>query len=208
MNFWPCGKLIVLAGVTVASLSISALERVDAAVPGVRHILKGSLSFDTGGVPGNSLRKSTKDLPARKGAAADIQIDVRISDHAPNADFYGVVKTKFSNVREGQPAAEQTIWEAAKCHYDRGLPKISVLAIHGEITDGDTSTRVMALPRHIGKLMPDDEIVVSRQVPFGLNRDGAELLMRAATKASGLMVMLRLVTKHCDILGTSSPRSP
>jgi hypothetical protein len=197
-------RAALLAAVAIASLSLSTPNSVHAAISGVRHILMGSLSFGMDGPPASALRQSASGAREREGATADIQTadiqtDVRISDHALGVDFYGVITTRFSDVRRGQQTAEQTIWEATKCHFDRGLPKVSVLGFRGAITHGDTSTRVTAIPRRIGKLVPDDEILTTRRVPAGLNRDGAELLIQAVTKTSELALSLRLVVKYCDL---------
>ncbi|AMN43766.1 hypothetical protein RHPLAN_53500 [Rhodoplanes sp. Z2-YC6860] len=190
-------RATLIVAVSLALVALWTPGRVHAAASGVRHILMGSLSF--GGPPASAPRQSASGAREREGATADIQTDVRISDHAPGVDFYGVITTRFSDVRWGQQTAEQTIWEATKCHFDRGLPKVSVLGFRGDITHGDTSTRVMATPRQIGKLVPDDEILTTRRVPAGLNRDGAELLIQAVTKTSELALSLRLVVKYCDL---------
>ena len=189
-------RATLIVAVSLALLALWTPNSVHAAVSGVRHILMGSLSF--GGPSANAPRPSS-GVREREGATADIQTDVRISDHAPGVDFYGVITTRFSDVRWGQQTAEQTIWEATKCHFDRGLPKVSVLGFRGDISHGDTRTSVTAIPRRIGKLVPDDEILTTRRVPAGLNRDGAELLIQAVTKTSELTLSLRLVLKYCDL---------
>ena len=177
-----------------------AREPVDLSAPGVKHALKGAIFFDVSGLDSGVVRKSESTrVQSDDGAIASVQADIRISSHAPNADFYGVVTPKFSDVGKGQRGEEQIIWESAKCHHDRGLPKITVMAIYGQIADGDARVTVSAIPRRIGKLIPDDEILTTRKQPLIRLHDRAELSMQASTTMSRLVLTLQLVSQRCSI---------
>ena len=155
----------------------------------VRHVLKASLRFEA-----NSPFAKAKDgqLQAR------LRVSVRISDHAPDADFFGVVAVDFTEADLLQPMPEKTIWQAGNCHLDRGWPKITVTGIEGTVSDGQAKTSIAAIPRHIGKLMPADEIVVAKRLPRANGIfDGLEI--RAETKATRLVLDLQLTAVRCKL---------
>jgi len=128
----------------------------------------------------------------------NLRISVRISDHAPDSDFFGIVTADFMSSDMRAPEIEKTIWQAGKCHRERGWPKITVTGIEGTVSDGQARTSIAAIPRHIGKLMPADEIVVTKRLPRANgNFDGFEI--RAETKATRLMLDLRLTAVGCKL---------
>ena len=98
-----------------------------------------------------------------------------------------------------QPAPEKTIWQAGKCHRNRGWPKVTVIGIEGEMFDGQMNAKVAAVPRHIGKLMPADEIIVAKRSPSTSGSLINEWAIRAQTKASRVIFDLRLTALRCDL---------
>ena len=66
------------------------------------------------------------------------------------------------------------------------------------MSDGQAKTSIAAIPRHIGKLIPADEIVVTKRLPRANgNFDGLEI--RAETKATRLVLDLRLTAVRCKL---------
>jgi hypothetical protein len=133
------------------------------------------------------------------GGKAKLRASIRISDHSPEADFFGVVVVDFSEQDLSSSAAPRVIWQALKCHRDRGLPKVAVTKIEGELAIDNTSQAVLALPRQIGKLTPPDEIIVSNRalVPFG--NSAQEWTIQGTTRQSRLLFRLRLKASQCAL---------
>lgn len=161
---------------------------------GVRHELRASVSAesrapDTGGHDGDE--------------KADLTISVRIIDIAPDSRFVSVVSTSFSALgrRESgrESGTERIVWADSKCHVDRGLPKITLLAVEGTRGEGQAVVPISATPRHIGQFIPADEIIVQKQMPDqafnGLS--GARLAMVALTQSSRLRIALSLNVQSC-----------
>jgi hypothetical protein len=157
---------------------------------GVRHALMAAIEAD-------------RDAVAAQGNAeasnGSIDILVRILNYAPDYRYFGVVDGKFSRFdpREGAPA--QQIWADQRCHQYRGLPKIWVLAINGRIIRGNTAFDVAARPRHIGELVPQDEIVVKRDPNVELDDPNQSLVTLATTTATRLRVALTLKSVKCRL---------
>jgi hypothetical protein len=164
-----------------------------ARMPLVRHTLKAALGF----------APDTPDDRRHDGDGPVLTLKVRISDHAPDSDFFGVIQTQFKGAAFG--AAPKAIWADNGCHHDRGLPKITVIGISGKIparkTDAQGPIDVSAVPRHIGKLVPEDEIVVQRIVPEAGQNLGSSgspgLSLEAQTKMSRLKADLQLIVTRC-----------
>ena len=106
-----------------------------------------------------------------------------------------MVVADFTNADLLPSAPEKTIWQAGKCHRDRGWPKVTVVGIEGAVSEGDARIQISAVPRHIGKLIPGDEIVVTKPLPRNLPN---EWTLRAQTKVSRLVLDLRLTAVRCD----------
>lgn len=170
-------------------------DKLSEALAGVRHVLRASLSAAE-----NAPYANAKDgkLPA------DLRANVRISDHSPDADFFGGVVAHFGEVTigegtTGEPGAEKIIWQASKCHRERGLPKVSVTGIEGIVGDGDNKVQVAAVARHIGKLMPADEIIITKPLARSFSNLLTELAFRAETKVTRLVLDLRLTAIRCGL---------
>jgi len=172
-----------LSGPTNAQDNRTAMSR------GVMHVLKASLALAD---------KSPLLTEPTSKPEMDLRISVRISDHAPGSDFFGIVTVDFTGSDLTPPGIQKTVWQAGKCHQDRGWPKVTVIGIEGTVSDGAAKTSIAAIPRHIGKLIPADEIVVTKQLPRANgNFDGFEI--RAETKATRLMLDLRLRAVGCKL---------
>jgi hypothetical protein len=161
---------------------------------GSRHRVEASMMLDSSApaVKGN-----------REHPQADLKMRVRISDHAIDSDFYGVVTLDHVSSGSEQHGAVRTIWHDAVCHRDRGLPKVSIVDITGTITGMDMKSEVAAIPRRIGKHIPEDEIV-AQPIPAsfqGAKTEGDEsgIFVRAHTKRSGIRVILNVVATRCAL---------
>jgi hypothetical protein len=128
--------------------------------------------------------------------AADVTISVRIVDYAPDSRFFSTISARFLDT----DPPDRVIWADEKCHIDRGLPKIWLLAADGTIGRGASVSRVSARPRTIGQHLPADEIILQkqnvRQSTSGLMR---ALSMMAVTTGSGLQIKLTLMTQGCAL---------
>ncbi len=131
---------------------------------------------------------------------ATIDIKIRVLSYASDYRFYGVVDSKFSDFDPDSGAAAQEIWAEQKCHQDRGLPKIWVLAINGKITRGEKAFDIAARPRQVGVSVPEDEIVTQRdRNVVGLTDPNQNLVTVAKTTESLLSVKLNLKSAKCRL---------
>ena len=121
--------------------------------PGVRFVASLSVppSNDDGAVTGY----------------ADLQVDLTISAHAGEVDFYGPVPVALGSFSARDGATERTIWSETGCHRDRGLPKVSFRRITGAARVGERMVPIDAVPREIGLRLPADELVVEQSLLAG-----------------------------------------
>lgn len=162
--------------------------------PGVKHRLEVSLSLD---------REAPAIKENRASPRADLKMRIRISDHAIDSDYFGVVTYDFSSADPASAVTVKTIWEDPACHIDRGLPKISIVDIQGSLAGVDKKFDVAALPRRVGKHIPDDEIVGQRLQQSALRSRGPDeqlgISLRAQTKRSGIHANLDLIATRCAL---------
>jgi hypothetical protein len=150
----------------------AALGAGDAAAEetGVRHELTASVAA---GSPASGA-----------GEPAGVTVTVRIVDIAPDSRFAALVSTDFA------APGPRVIWADAKCHRDRGWPRVWLLAVDGPA--------ISARPRHIGQRIPDDEIIVQKQLD-GPGEPVTTLAMAARTTRSRLGVRLTLTLRPCRL---------
>jgi hypothetical protein len=159
---------------------------------GIRHAIIASIEAD------QDAASAKGDVEAR---SATVDILVRVLNYASDYRFYGVVDGKFAGFDPGQGAAAREIWADQKCHENRGFPRIWVLAINGRITQGATSIDIAARPRHVGELVPNDEIVIQKDRKMEFVDPNQNLVTLARTTASRLSVELTLRSTKCRING-------
>jgi hypothetical protein len=162
--------------------------------PGVKHRLEVSMSVDREA----PALKENRDRPR-----ADVKLRVRISDHAIDSDYFGMVTFDFASADPANDIRVKTIWEDPGCHIDRGLPKISIVDIQGSLAGADKKFVVAAVPRHVGKHIPDDEII-ARPVPQSSQRprkpdEQQGISLRARTQRSGIQASLDLIATRCAL---------
>jgi len=130
---------------------------------------------------------------------ATLRASIQISDHSPEADYFGVVVVDFSHTDIAQPVSPKMIWQARRCHRDRGLPKVTVTKIEGEIGGEGAAAKVFAVPRKIGKLVPGDEIVATNRSLTPFSNSVHEWTIRGTTRESRLVFDLRLKAIRCSV---------
>lgn len=143
----------------------------------------------------------TKQYDAAK---ASLTAKVRISAHATESQFFGVVVLNAADfsVEDGSP--EQVIWRDARCHQRRGLPKETVTGIDGVIITKESKISIHALLRRLGLRLPLDEITQGTRLPRGINKDGALISYRSESKLSHLFVDVKIYAFDCDLADKSS----
>ena len=81
--------------------------------------------------------KAGPDSPYGKrdnnGSRASLDVKLRISAHATESNYFGVVSETFSNFRPNEGSEEKLFWQDGRCHQRRGLPKTTVTSIDGSI---------------------------------------------------------------------------
>lgn len=168
----------------------AASAQVDpAVVGGIRHEVMAQVTAES--------RAATAG--AREGQVpSNIRISVKIVEFTPDTRFYSVVTADFGDVLEAHDGAGRPIWADTTCHRDRGLPKVSLLSVEGTIEGGLDGVRVSATPRRIGQRIPNDEIIVQKQV-HDEGASSSDLDMVALTKASRLRIRLSLISRKCNL---------
>jgi hypothetical protein len=157
---------------------------------GVRHAIIAAVEAD------QDAAAAKQDVEARN---ATVDILVRVLDYALDYRFYGVVDGKFSDFDPGSGAKAQEIWADRKCHQYRGLPRIWVLAINGRIPRGETVFDIAARPRHVGELVPKDEVVTQKDRNVELDDPNQSVVTLARTTESRLSVKLTLTSTKCRL---------
>jgi hypothetical protein len=157
---------------------------------GVRHSVFAAVELDRNA----DFVKGDADKPI-----ATMHVAVRILDYASDSRFYGVVNGDFSEFDPIQGVSSREIWADRKCHQNRGFPKIWIVALNGWISQGTTRIDIAARPRHIGQLLPSDEIVLRKVVTMGVGDSAPHLDMRVTTKRSPLSVVLTVKSTVCRL---------
>lgn len=181
------GAGVILCAIVATDLSfgLEALSTSRAAnLPGVRHQIIAWV-------------QAARDSPYANATAptASLRLRVQVSDHAPDFSFYGVIAAELTEFAPSAGSAEKIIWENARCHRERGYPKLSLIGVEGEIATAGGATLIAAYPRQRGLRMPKDEITVQKDI--AAERPPVILAIRAETKTSKLRVNLRLLRFWC-----------
>jgi hypothetical protein len=100
----------------------------------------------------------------------------------------------------GKPLVQQTkLWEEDVCHQRRGLPKVTATQLGGHFADGEGRIEISALNRHIGLLVPPDELTPGIKLDPGSDSLGAFYAFRAQTRNSRLNVDLKIYSIDCPL---------
>jgi hypothetical protein len=157
---------------------------------GIRHAIVAAVGTDHDAASAEGDGEAT---------TASVDVVVRIFDYASDYRFYGVVDGKFSGFDLTKGAAAQEIWADRKCHENRGYPRIWVLSINGRVARGGKFFDIAARPRHIGELVPRDEIVMQKDREMEFSNPNQSLVTFARTTESRLSVKLTLNATKCRL---------
>jgi hypothetical protein len=157
---------------------------------GVRHALIAAIEAD-------KHPAISKEDPETSTATVDVLL--RILNYATDYRFVGVVDGKFPSFDPAKGAEAQEVWIDERCHQYRGLPRIWVLGINGRITRNETVFDVVARPRHVGELVPKDEIIMHKDRNTELDDPNQSLVTVATTTASRLNVRLTVKSTRCRL---------
>jgi hypothetical protein len=187
---------VVLTGaLIVAGLNCAAAQetsgRPHASTRGIRHILYLTIKSD----PYSRFMQQSSGEPL----AATLTVKTRISAHSQETNFYGDVAAMVSDFDPFTGSREQEVWKDARCHHERGFPKISVINVDGSITNGQTKLPIAARFRWLGRLLPGDEVMAGKRLSNDTDAVGPFIATRTQTRQSHLFVDLKLYILPCDL---------
>lgn len=162
--------------------------------PGVRHRIDVTISAEP----------DAPILSRLKGAKGELSFTVRLSANSRESRFFGMLRPSFPDIvvpyGPGRPLVEQTkLWEEEICHQRRGLPKVTVTQLGGHFAEGEGRIEISALNRHIGLLVPPDELTLGTKLDPGRDSLGAFYALRAQTRNSRLNVDLKIYSIDCPL---------
>jgi hypothetical protein len=184
-------RLLFAAVVMTAAAAVRAEEQGTMAgggSKGVTHQVYASVAFE----PAST---SVIQNPSK----ATLTALIRISDHARESRFFGTVLATFVDVAVGAQVPEQKVWEDRVCHQDRGLPKVAVTALNAQIGNDQSQINISARPRHIGRLIPADEIVTRQALIRGTDQRGKFMLEEVTTRESHIRLSIKVYTVPCPL---------
>ncbi len=180
---------LALAGAALCVLTGTALAQT---MPGVRHRIDAVVSAD----PDSPI------LEHLAGAKGILSFTVRLSANSRESRFFGMLHPTFSDIvvpkNASKPLVGQTkIWEEATCHQLRGLPKVTVTQLAASFGQGEHRIDVSAINRHIGLLVPPDELTPGIKLAPGKDNGGPFYAFRAQSRISRLDVDLKIYPIDC-----------
>lgn len=136
------------------------------------------------------------------GAKGELSFTVRLSANSNERRFFGMLHPSFSAivVPHGADKAlvQQTkLWEEEVCHQRRGLPKVTVTQLTGHFGEGEGRIEISGMNRHIGLLVPPDELTPGIKLDQGSDKLGLFYGFRAQTRNSRLNVDLKIYPIDC-----------
>ncbi|WP_245502084.1 hypothetical protein [Bradyrhizobium guangzhouense] len=137
-----------------------------------------------------------------KGAKGQLTFTVRLSANSKESKFFGMLHPSFPDITvpdgAAKPLVQQTkLWEEQVCHQRRGLPKVTVTQLSGHFGEGEGRIEVNAIIRHIGLLVPPDELTPGIKLDQGSDDLGLFYAFRAQTRNSRLNVDLKIYPIDC-----------
>lgn len=137
-----------------------------------------------------------------RGAKGELSLTVRLSANSKESRFFGMLHPSFGDIivpeAADKPLAQQTkLWEEEVCHHRRGLPKVTVTQLTGHFGEGEGRVEISAINRHIGLLVPPDELTPGIKLDPGSDSLGVFYGFRAQTRNSRLNVDLKIYPIDC-----------
>ncbi|WP_245266339.1 hypothetical protein [Bradyrhizobium sp. WSM1743] len=141
-------------------------------------------------------------LSRLKGARGELSFTVRLSANSKESRFFGMLRPSFPDIivpdGPGKPLVQQTkLWEEDVCHQRRGLPKVTVTQLGGHFAEGEGRIGISAINRHIGVLVPPDELTPGIKLDQGSDSFGLFYAFRAQSRNSRLNVDLKIYPIDC-----------
>ncbi|MFK4505524.1 hypothetical protein LPJ38_34325 [Bradyrhizobium daqingense] len=189
MRFRTFWRLLALVPFTVAQAGTALGASAEL---GVRHRIDVMISAEP----------DAPILSRLKGAKAELAFTVRLSANSKESKFFGMLRPSFPDIvvpdGPGKPLVQQTkLWEEDVCHQRRGLPKVTVTQLSGHFADGGGRIEISAINRHIGLLVPPDELTPGIKLGPGSDSFGVFYAFRAQTRNSRLNVDLKIYPIDC-----------
>ncbi|MGY4344983.1 hypothetical protein ACVWXM_001447 [Bradyrhizobium sp. GM7.3] len=137
-----------------------------------------------------------------RGAKGELNFTVRLSANAKESRFFGMLHPSFPDIvvpdRSDKPLVQQTkLWEEEVCHQRRGLPKVTVTQLAGHFGEREGRIEFSGINRHIGLLVPPDELTPGIKLEPGSDDLGLFYGFRAQTRVSRLNVDLKIYPIDC-----------
>ncbi|UPK33985.1 hypothetical protein IVB18_38370 [Bradyrhizobium sp. 186] len=184
--FW-CFLTLVLVGPVLLEDAVAAAGEF-----GVRHRIDVVVSAEPEAPIFQRLR----------GAKGEVSFTVRLSANANESRFFGMLHPSFPDIvvpdRPDKSLVQQTkLWEEEACHQRRGLPKVTVTRVGGHFGEGEGRVEISGINRHIGLLVPPDELTPGIKLDPGSDSLGTFYAFRAQTRNSRLNVDLKIYPIDC-----------
>ena len=198
-GFFPHWKIILaLFGALIGALPNCVAAQETPSMPsattrGIIHIL-----YLTAKIDDPDLRRQSSGEPG----VATLTVKIRITDHSQETKFFGDVPATVSDFDPIKGSREQEVWKDAECHHERGLPKMTIISVDGQMTTGQQKLTIAARRRALGLLLPKDEVMTAKRVISGTDDRGSFIATRTETKQSRLAVDLKLYLLPCDLQST------
>jgi len=143
-------------------------------------------------------------LSRLRGAKGELSFTVRLSANSNESKFFGMLHPSFPEIvvpdQADKPLVLQTkLWEEEVCHQRRGLPKVTVTKLEGRFGEGEGRIEISAIVRHIGLLVPPDELTPGIKLAQGSDNLGLFYAFRAQTRNSRLNVDLKIYPIDCAL---------
>ncbi|MBR0737653.1 hypothetical protein JQ581_12015 [Bradyrhizobium liaoningense] len=137
-----------------------------------------------------------------RGAKGELSFTVRLSANSKESKFFGMLRPSFADIvvpeGPGKPLVQQTkLWEEDICHQRRGMPKVTVTQLGGHFAEGEGRIEISAINRHIGLLVPPDELTPGIKLDQGSDSFGVFYAFRAQSRNSRLNVDLKIYPIDC-----------
>jgi hypothetical protein len=186
--FW-CSLTLVISGPVLLEQAAGAAGEL-----GVRHRIDVVVSAEPDAPIFQRLR----------GAKGELSFTVRLSANARESRFFGMLHSSFTDILvpdgAGQPLVPQAkLWEEEVCHQRRGLPKVTVTQLLGHFGEGERRVEISGINRHIGLLVPPDELTPGIKLDTGTDNLGSFYAFRAQTRSSHLNVDLKIYPIDCRL---------
>lgn len=184
--FW-CFPALVLAGPVLFGKAAGQTQQL-----GVRHRIDVVVSAEP----------DAPILQRLRGGKGELSFTVRLSANSKESKFFGMLRPSFPGIivpdRADKPLVAQTkLWEEEVCHQRRGLPKVTVTQLSGHFGEGEGRIELSGINRHIGLLVPPDELTPGIKLDQGSDSLGLFYGFRAQTRNSRLNVDLKIYPIDC-----------